>query len=125
MRALFAEATQPGSAVEPKSGARVEGADFGAAWWNDAKPVAVRSGPFKLVRAAYLGYEALFDLSRDPWERQDLSRDPTHAATLSALRTALATYRASGQALTSSFDPAQSLETVRRLEALGYYESGH
>ena len=60
-RAVFSEATQPG--------ARLEGPGLG--WRGELKPVAVRLGRWKLVRAGYLGLEMLFDLSADPAERED------------------------------------------------------
>ncbi len=118
-RALFTEATQPGPKVEPSFDER------SARWWNDQKPRAARLGSRKYIRAPYLGLERLYDLERDPGELRDLSAEPSEAAHLARLRAALDGYDGRAQVRASRFDPTQSADTVRRLQALGYSEAGH
>jgi hypothetical protein len=76
------------------------------------------------MRIPYLGLERLYDLAADPSEQRDLLGDSVLAVELVELRAALDGYERSGPALASRFDPTQTLETLRRLEALGYVESG-
>lgn len=117
-RPVFSEATQPGPMVEPA----VE--ELPARWWNDAKPRAARIGALKYMRFPYLGLERLYAVDTDPGEQHDVLGEAAFASQLTALRAALDAYERTGPALPSRFDPAQTLETLRRLEALGYVESG-
>lgn len=114
---VFAEATQPGPRVEPPE------ALAGTAWWNAAKPRAARLGPWKLIVAPYLDAEALVHLPSDPDERVDRRDDPDASDVLATLRRVMAEHDTRLPPRAARFDPAQGLETMRRLEALGYFES--
>jgi arylsulfatase A-like enzyme len=116
-RPVFSEATQPGPAVEPQP------SELPGRWWNAAKPRAARLGALKYMRLPYLGLERLYDLAADPGEQHDVLGEAAFTAELAVLRAALDGYERSGPGLPSRFDPAQTVETQRRLEALGYFES--
>jgi len=110
-RAVFSEATQPGP--------RLEGAE-GLPWAGAAKPQAVRLGPWKLVKAPYLGVRQLFDLASDPGERRDLLADPVLTPTsrdaLEDLERAHAVWVGAAAPRPSAYDPDQA----EALRSLGY-----
>jgi len=110
---VFSEATQPYKVEHLLAG-----------WKNRTKPQAVRRGAWKYVRSRYNEVEQLFDLEHDPLEQRDLlggpPLEPAAAAELEALRAALERWNAEADPLPSTFDPAQTEETRRRLEGLGY-----
>ncbi len=111
-RAVFSEATQPGAALEASE----------LKWRGERKPVAVRLGRWKLVRAGYLGLEMLFDLSADPAERQDRllgGGDAEARAAADRLGEELARWRAGAAPLPSEFDREQAAG----LAGLGYAEA--
>jgi len=118
-RPIFAVATQPGGRVEAEAVALGPGA-----WRGARKPIAVRSGPWKLVDAPYLDLQMLFHLDRDPGEQQDLiaagALDAEAAGALTALRADLARLRESTAPRPSEFDATQA----KALLGLGYAESG-
>lgn len=105
---IFCEATQPPS-VE------------GGKWANDNKPKCVRWGSCKLIYAPYLGLTQFFDLSTDPGERTNLHGMPVDCVERT-FASELANWRALAKPLPSRFDPAQTLETQRKLRGLGYSE---
>ncbi|MEE2941636.1 MAG: sulfatase [Planctomycetota bacterium] len=111
-RAVFSEATQPGAALEAPE----------LRWRGERKPVAVRLGRWKLVRAGYLGLEMLFDLSVDPAEREDRllgGGDEEARAAAERLGGELARWRAEAAPLPSAFDREQA----EGLAGLGYAEA--
>jgi len=101
-------------------------------WKNAAKAHSVRRGRWKLVRTPYLGVEELYDLERDPGERDNLLPDPGDEAALALpeLRAALSQWMASADPLPSKFFPRakprnaeeakRQREMWERLRALGY-----
>ena len=114
---VFCEATQPPSVERPRGPE--------TPWENALKAKCVRLGRWKLVRAPYLPREQLFDLSVDPGERDDLLRGRTDAlaqAPLAELRAALDRFEKEARPRASRFDPTQTLETMKKLRALGYDE---
>jgi arylsulfatase A-like enzyme len=66
----------------------------------------------------------LFDARADPGEQRDLLGDPAFAGRLMGLRAQLDGYERTGPALPSRYDMTLSVDTLRRLGALGYFESG-
>lgn len=105
---IFCEATQPPACER-------------APWPNDLKPKCVRVGECKYVDAPYLALQQLFDLSKDPGERTNLLATPG-ACDPKELARLLAAWRALAKPFPSRFDPAQTLETQRKLRGLGYSE---
>jgi len=110
-RLRFSQATKPWAEVETDP-----------RWTNLRKARCVREGPFKFVQTPYLGTEALFDLSRDPEERDNLLAAPNAEIRSRAtrLRRKLEAWAASAHPLPSRFEPSQREETIRRLRSLGY-----
>ena len=111
-RAVFSEATQPGARLEAP----------GLGWRGELKPVAVRLGRWKLVRAGYLGLELLFDLNADPAEREDRllgGGDEEARAAAALLGDELLRWRARAAPLPSEFDQVQA----KGLAGLGYAEA--
>ena len=111
-RAVFSEATQPGARLEAS----------GLGWRGELKPVAVRLGRWKLVRAGYLGLEMLFDLNADPAERKDRllgGGDEEARAAAALLGDELVRWRARATPLPSEFDREQA----KGLAGLGYAEA--
>lgn len=113
---LFAEATQPGVFLEEAG-----------QWGNKKKPKAVRDGRYKYLWSPYTGTEELFDLERDPGERDNLLTGPPDAE-LRALHERLARelrrWSRSAEPLPTRFDSTLLDETLQRLSELGYAEGG-
>ena len=117
---IFCEATQPPRADIESAGP----------WLNSQKPRCVRIGCLKYVRAPYLQLEQLFDLCKDPYERDDLlTVDPARAeAELPALRAALDRYDESVHPLPivtaaqRAKDDKDRAQIKSGLEGLGYTE---
>jgi arylsulfatase A-like enzyme len=74
-------------------GDRDEGHRLVFGYFNDVQRM-VRGDRWKLIRYPTLGREQLFDLVRDPLERDDLSADPAHTAVRDSLRAELAAWQA-------------------------------
>ena len=114
VRAVFTEATQPGPFLE-------QGAAL--AWGGARKPHAARLGPWKLVKAPYLGITQLFDLESDPQEKVDLlagnALAPGARDALGELELALARWLTAAKPRPSTFDKTQA----RSLGGLGYAEA--
>jgi len=112
-RIVFSQATQPGRPVEPVDD-----------WANLFKPRCVRTGPWKYVQAPYLKIEQMFNLEKDPFEKNDLLAKPRRSARmeerLQELR-ALMNQRIEGRSpLPSEFNPEQIQGVMEALQALGY-----
>lgn len=114
VRAVFTEATQPGPFLEQGTA---------LAWGGARKPHAVRLGPWKLVKAPYLGITQLFNLESDPDEKVDLLAGEEVGAeardALLELELALARWLAAARPRPSTFDKTQA----RSLGGLGYAEA--
>lgn len=114
-RAVFTEATQPGPFLE-------KGVTAGE-WRGAGKPHAVRLGPWKLVRAPYLGLTQLFRLDRDPDENVDLLAKGAVVGEarerLTDLEIALGRWMRAAKPRPSEFDVTQ----VKALVGLGYGEA--
>lgn len=114
-RSIFSEATKPWEQVE-----------VGRKWVNDAKPRAVRDGQWKYIITPYRRMEELYNLAADPGEKINLLKN-ANAETrqrLAEMRAALKTYDAASNPLPTHFESTQRDDTVRRLKALGYIDSG-
>jgi arylsulfatase A-like enzyme len=110
-RARFAQATKPWETVETDP-----------RWKNMRKARSVRLGQHKLTQVPYAGFEALYDLERDPDEQRNLLDEPSAdtAQLASELRVLLETWAGSAQPLPSEFVTSQQEEVLERLRALGY-----
>ena len=110
-RAVFSEATQPGGRLEQAEG---------LAWLGEAKPQAARLGPWKLIKAPYLGVRQLYDLRSDPEERHDLLAGPplppAARDALEDLERAHSAWLRAAAPRPSAFDPDQA----DALRSLGY-----
>ncbi len=111
-RIRFAEATKPWDVeTDPR-------------WYNVLKSRCARRGSFKYIHTAYRKTEELYDLSTDPYERNNLL---TAAATepiakiADDLRKSYQAWTASAKPLPTRYDPSQREETIRRLKSLGYF----
>ncbi len=116
-RPLFLCATQPYRFEPPPERSDV--------WTNQAKPQAVRRGPWKYVIAPYVqgGYQQLFHLGRDPGERTNLllgNPGPQAKQALVELRGILEAHWKNAAPLPSAFDSSQTEDTRRRLAGIGY-----
>ncbi|MCG3132776.1 MAG: hypothetical protein FLDDKLPJ_03642 [Phycisphaerae bacterium] len=81
----------------------------------------VRDGRYKYVVAPAQKYEALFDLSVDPLERNNLLRDPAFdPAAADKYRRMIARWSQEAKPLPTHFDRGQRDEVVKRLRGLGY-----
>jgi arylsulfatase A-like enzyme len=112
-RVRFGEATKPRGEAETDP-----------RWANIRKARCVREGQYKYVWTPYLGTEELYDVSADRREVVNLLDAPTgEALELAAdMRARLEEWTDSAAPLTSSFDPSQTEESVRRLRSLGYLQ---
>jgi arylsulfatase A-like enzyme len=93
-------------------------------WYNNRKARCVREGPHKYILTPYLSAEELFDLSRDPDERTNLLalRNADARARAAALRRKLEDWTATQRPRSTHFDRQRYLDTVHKLQALGYLE---
>jgi arylsulfatase A-like enzyme len=110
-RIRFAEATKPWKDVETDP-----------RWYNLLKPRCARRGPYKYIQTLYQRSEELYDLNRDPLERDNLLRraTPATSAIAAELRQAMSAWTAAAHPLPSRFEPSQQQETMERLKSLGY-----
>lgn len=111
--AVFSEATQPWMGLEDLARSRGQ-------WANSLKPHSVREGRWRYIRAPYLQWEQLYDISADPSEQNNLASDPALADVVFRLRNHLQQHQGVADPLPSSFNSTQIEETRIRLEALGY-----
>jgi arylsulfatase A-like enzyme len=112
-RVRFGEATKPRGEAETDP-----------RWANIRKARCIREGQYKYVWTPYLGTEELYDVSADPREVVNLLDAPTgEALELAAdMRARLEEWTDTAAPLTSSFDPSQTEESIRRLRSLGYLQ---
>jgi arylsulfatase A-like enzyme len=111
-RTRFAEGTKP----------PWEGIETDPRWFNATKAQCVRRGSYKYMRTPYLGTEQLYYLSTDPREKRNLliNASPQTKAIAAHLREALAAWTDAARPLPTHFDTAETEETVKRLQELGY-----
>jgi arylsulfatase A-like enzyme len=99
-----------GDAAEP---------DERVAWSESHGALGIRQGGFKYIAEGDPPRERLFDLGRDPEERQDVAA--SHPAVLERMRRLAAAYRQG--ALADADEPASlDAQKVEALRALGYLE---
>ena len=108
-RLRFAEATKPWEDVETEG-----------RWFNLYKSRCIREGDWKYVHTPHEQAEELYDLSRDPQERNNVVGEfPDRAK---KLRKLLDAWARESNPLESRFDPSQELETIERLRKLRYLD---
>lgn len=110
-RIRFGQATKPLDEVETDP-----------RWYNIRKARCVRDGNLKYIQTPYAMTEEFYDLSEDPYERNNLltSTTPTIATKAAELRQKLEAWAESARPLPSRFEKSQHEETIRRLKSLGY-----
>jgi len=113
LRVRFGEATKPHRNVETDP-----------RWANALKARCIRVGRYKYVWTPYAHTRELYDLNVDRDETNNLLVQPDEeTARLAAdFHTRLVEWTESADPLTSTFDPSQREESIRRLRSLGYLQ---
>ena len=96
-------------------------------WYNIRKSRCIIAGDFKYVQTPYLSTEELYDLSSDPWERDNLlvTGGPEFSRTAARLRRQLQAWADSANPLPQPTEPQPKEitdDTIKRLKSLGYIE---
>jgi arylsulfatase A-like enzyme len=112
-RIRFGQATKPWEKVETDR-----------RWYNIRKARCVYDGKLKYIQTPYALSEELYDLSTDPYERNNLllSANNELVGRINELKWKLETWANSAAPLPSRFESSQQQDTIRRLKSLGYLE---
>jgi arylsulfatase len=93
-------------------------------WYNIRKARCVYDGKLKYIQTPYAQREELYDLSTDPYERNNLllAASEDFAGKAGELKRKLEVWANSAAPLPSHFEPSQYKDTIRKLKSLGYLE---
>ncbi len=112
-RIRFGQASKPWETVETDP-----------RWYNIHKARCVYDDKLKYIQTPYALSEEFYDLSNDPYERNNLLPAVSNelAGKADELKRKLETWANSAAPLPSRFESSQKQDTIRKLKSLGYLE---